>query len=100
VSTRTPTPRIRPAPAASGQANSSSTSTRARRSLRVYAPQRYYHRPGGSGDTHGYGKLSRFLDEQVLSRFELVAAPSDGHRFAAGAAAGARVRVDVDELFA
>ncbi len=74
--------------------------TRARRSLHVYAPQRYYHRPGGSGDTHGYGKISRFLDDEVQALFDLVAAPTDSHRFNPGIAGGARVRVDVDELFA
>ena len=74
--------------------------TRARRSLRVYSPHRYYHRPGGSGDTHGYGKVSRFLDGEVQALFDVVAAPGDSHRFAPGAIGGARVRVDVDELFA
>ena len=35
--------------------------TRARRQLHLYVPVRYYHRPGGSDDAHGYGKPSRFL---------------------------------------
>ncbi len=39
--------------------------TRARRQLRLYAPVRYYHRPRGIDDAHGYGKPSRFLTETV-----------------------------------
>jgi DNA helicase-2/ATP-dependent DNA helicase PcrA len=74
--------------------------TRARRSLRVYAPQRYYHRPGGTGDTHGYGKISRFLDHEVQRLFDIAAVPADSNRFAPSVIEGARVRVDVDELFA
>jgi DNA helicase-2/ATP-dependent DNA helicase PcrA len=74
--------------------------TRARRSLRVYVPQRYYHRPNGTGDAHGYGKISRFLDRDVQSLFEVAAirpdpasvpGPGGGHL--------PRVRVSVDELF-
>ena len=48
------------------------------------SPHRYYHRPGGSGDTHGYGKISRFLDGEVQGLFDVVAAPGDSHRFAPG----------------
>jgi DNA helicase II / ATP-dependent DNA helicase PcrA len=39
--------------------------TRAQRELHVYVPVRYYHRPRGNDDGHGYGKPSRFLSEQV-----------------------------------
>ncbi|HEY4826482.1 MAG TPA: ATP-dependent helicase [Solirubrobacteraceae bacterium] len=39
--------------------------TRARRQLHLYVPVRYYHRPGGSDDAHGYGKPSRFLTPDV-----------------------------------
>ena len=40
--------------------------TRARRALRIYVPVRYYHRPRGRDDAHGYGKPSRFLTLEVL----------------------------------
>jgi DNA helicase-2/ATP-dependent DNA helicase PcrA len=41
--------------------------TRARRELAIYVPRRYYHRPGARDDAHGYGKASRFLDEQAVA---------------------------------
>jgi len=43
--------------------------TRPRRSLHVYVPVRYYHRPNGGGDAHGYGKASRFLTDAVQRLF-------------------------------
>jgi DNA helicase-2/ATP-dependent DNA helicase PcrA len=43
--------------------------TRARRRLHVYVPLRYYHRPRGDGDAHGYGRASRFLTDSVQSLF-------------------------------
>jgi DNA helicase-2/ATP-dependent DNA helicase PcrA len=39
--------------------------TRSRRELTLYVPVRYYHRPRGSDDAHGYGKPSRFLTDAV-----------------------------------
>ncbi len=39
--------------------------TRARRQLRLYVPVRYYHRPRGIDDAHGYGKPSRFLTAEL-----------------------------------
>jgi DNA helicase II / ATP-dependent DNA helicase PcrA len=44
--------------------------TRARRDLVVYAPTRYYHRPRGRDDFHGYDKLSRFLSEAAQALCE------------------------------
>jgi DNA helicase-2/ATP-dependent DNA helicase PcrA len=41
--------------------------TRARRGLAIYVPRRYYHRPGARDDAHGYGKASRFLDDQAVA---------------------------------
>jgi ATP-dependent exoDNAse (exonuclease V) beta subunit len=35
--------------------------TRTRTTLTIYVPLRYYHRPTGRDDAHGYGKQSRFL---------------------------------------
>ncbi len=81
--------------------------TRARRSLCVYVPVRYYHR--AVGDAHGYGKPSRFLTAAVQDRFAVVrtveaAAPVGGDEGGGGAGAGAgppapRITVSVDALF-
>jgi DNA helicase-2/ATP-dependent DNA helicase PcrA len=45
--------------------------TRARRRLHVYVPFRYYHRPHGKDDAHGYGKASRFLTDAVQRLFTI-----------------------------
>ncbi|HYB29808.1 MAG TPA: ATP-dependent helicase [Solirubrobacteraceae bacterium] len=45
--------------------------TRARRQLHLYVPVRYYHRPGGIDDAHGYGKPSRFLTPAVRELCEV-----------------------------
>lgn len=47
--------------------------TRARRQLRLYVPVRYYQRPRGIDDAHGYGKPSRFLTEVVKRTCETIA---------------------------
>jgi len=39
--------------------------TRARRTLTIHVPVRYYHQPTSRSDQHGYGKPSRFLTEQA-----------------------------------
>jgi len=39
--------------------------TRAHRSLHVYVPLRYHHRPKGRDDTHSFGQPSRFLTAKV-----------------------------------
>ena len=49
--------------------------TRPRRHLYLYAPRRYHHRP--IDDTHGYGKLTRFLSDaakELVKRTEPVVA--------------------------
>ena len=48
--------------------------TRARRELHLYVPVRYYHRPRGIDDAHGYGKASRFLTDEVQRTCEAVQA--------------------------
>src|SRR5271165_518436 len=48
--------------------------TRARRRLHVYVPFRYYHRPHGADDAHGYGKPSRFLTDSVQQLFSVTRA--------------------------
>ena len=44
--------------------------TRARDALYVYFPLRYYRRPRGLDDKHGYAQLTRFLPEPVRSLFD------------------------------
>jgi ATP-dependent DNA helicase UvrD/PcrA len=79
--------------------------TRARRRLHVYVPARYYHRPRGSDDAHGYGRASRFLSPAVQRLFAVAAAepPADvraGVRAGAGAVPDrALIEVSVDALF-
>jgi DNA helicase-2/ATP-dependent DNA helicase PcrA len=48
--------------------------TRARRRLHLYVPVRYYHRPAGIDDAHGYGKPSRFLTREVRATCDVVRA--------------------------
>ncbi len=73
--------------------------TRARRQLHLYVPVRYYHRPNGSDDAHGYGKPSRFLTAElqdlcdVTRPAEHLAQPD--HRVESAR----RIRVSVDSLF-
>ncbi|MBA2272498.1 MAG: ATP-dependent helicase [Actinobacteria bacterium] len=44
--------------------------TRAKQSLFVHFPLRYYHRRMGLDDAHGYAQLTRFLPAQVRGLFE------------------------------
>ena len=73
--------------------------TRARRRLHVYVPARYYHRPRGGDDAHGYGRASRFLTDAVQERFS-VSRPAELEPSLAGAVgATQRIEVSVDALF-
>jgi DNA helicase II / ATP-dependent DNA helicase PcrA len=74
--------------------------TRARRQLHLYVPVRYYHRPGGSDDAHGYGKPSRFLTPAVRELCEVkhtgdTAPGANGH----ADRPPRRIVVSVDALF-
>ncbi len=74
--------------------------TRARRRLHLYVPVRYYHRPGGSDDAHGYGKPSRFLTPDLRERCDVkhaddVAPGSHGRP----SRPPRRIVVSVDSLF-
>jgi DNA helicase-2/ATP-dependent DNA helicase PcrA len=74
--------------------------TRARQRLALYVPVRYYHRPKGVDDAHGYGKASRFLTAEVQATCEVMT-PDEGQ---AAAAAGfekprRKIEVSVDDLF-
>ena len=80
--------------------------TRARRRLHVYAPLRYYHRPRGADDAHGYGTISRFLTERVQECFTITrpredcVVPALGGGLATAAIEARRIEVSVDALFA
>ena len=50
--------------------------TRARHSLVVSAPLRYYHRRRGLDDAHSYGQLSRFLMGEAGAAFDPVSVDS------------------------
>jgi len=75
--------------------------TRARRSLSIYVPRRYYRRPQGRDDGHGYGKTSRFLTPAVQALCDVTHLPDDAPRgpFAAAPGPPRRIAVSVDELF-
>jgi DNA helicase-2/ATP-dependent DNA helicase PcrA len=75
--------------------------TRARRSLSIYVPRRYYRRPQGRDDGHGYGKASRFLSPAVQALCDVAHLPDDAPRgpFAAAAGPPRRITVSTDDLF-
>ena len=72
--------------------------TRARRQLHLYVPVRYYHRPHGTDDAHGYGKPSRFLTADV-QRCCTVIRPPDGVHSIEPRASRRRIEVSIDSLF-
>ena len=75
--------------------------TRARRALTIHVPRRYYHRPGGRDDAHGYGKPSRFLDDAVQAGCTIVHRADDPRSSAFTPLGGSRrIAVRTDELFA
>jgi DNA helicase-2/ATP-dependent DNA helicase PcrA len=74
--------------------------TRAQRELHLYVPVRYYHRPRGNDDGHGYGKPSRFLTEEVQALCRRtdttgIGVDPDGEVVASRG----RIEVSVDALF-
>jgi DNA helicase-2/ATP-dependent DNA helicase PcrA len=76
--------------------------TRAQRDLHLYVPLRYYHRPRGSDDGHGYGKPSRFLTERVQTLCRRTDDTGIGVGDGLGApvvGGGRRIEVSVDALF-
>ena len=73
--------------------------TRARRSLTLYVPVRYHHRPRGIDDAHGYGKASRFLTGAVLSCCDVTRLPDDVLDVRAPVRTARRVAVSPDALF-
>ena len=63
------------------------------------SPLRYYHRPHGGDDAHGYSKASRFLTDAVQALFTITHTtdPQTADRGQSGPAR--RVAVSVDALF-
>ena len=74
--------------------------TRARRRLHVYVPVRYYHRPAGRDDAHGYGATSRFLTAAVQSLFTITRPPETPVPNPGDVVRQRRIEVSVDALFA
>jgi DNA helicase-2/ATP-dependent DNA helicase PcrA len=73
--------------------------TRPRRMLHLYVPVRYYHRPKGVDDAHGYGKISRFLTDEVQALCEITRSAEQLAALERRGGAGHRVTVSVDSLF-
>ena len=73
--------------------------TRARQALHLYVPVRYYHRPHGRDDVHGYGKPSRFLTDRVRETCEPVTLDDGVPTPGAPAAASRKITVSVEALF-
>ena len=73
--------------------------TRARRRLHLHVPLRYYHRPKGIDDAHGYGKASRFLTPQVQATCTSVRPGGEDTGAVPANRPSRRIDVSVDALF-
>jgi DNA helicase-2/ATP-dependent DNA helicase PcrA len=73
--------------------------TRARRTLHLYVPVRYFHRPKGNDDAHGYGKPSRFLTDEVLAACDVKRLPDDPFSPYGAIKTTRRIAVSPDSLF-
>jgi len=73
--------------------------TRARRQLHLYVPVRYYHRPKGADDAHGYGKPSRFLTELVTATCDVTRRVDDLSLPGRASGQSRKISVSVDALF-
>ncbi len=73
--------------------------TRPRRRLHVYVPVRYYHRPRGGDDGHGYGQASRFLTDAVQSLFSVTRTSEAQAHLAEAVRPPRQIDVSVDALF-
>ena len=62
-------------------------------------PVRYYHRPFGRDDAHGYGKASRFLTPAVRETCEIVTLDEPMALPTSAAPAPRTITVSVDALF-
>ncbi len=72
--------------------------TRARQRLQLYVPVRYYHRPKGIDDAHGYGKPSRFLTAEVQATCEVIT-PTESESALHSDLPQRQIVVSVDDLF-
>jgi DNA helicase-2/ATP-dependent DNA helicase PcrA len=59
---------------------------------------RYYHRPHGIDDAHGYGKASRFLTREVRETCQVVRLVDDAGAPARGDRPPRKITVSVDAL--
>jgi DNA helicase II / ATP-dependent DNA helicase PcrA len=73
--------------------------TRARRELHLYVPVRFYHRPRGTDDAHGYGKPSRFLTAEVQARCEVRRPVEPSADIARRSELQGTIALSVDSLF-
>jgi DNA helicase-2/ATP-dependent DNA helicase PcrA len=73
--------------------------TRARNRLHVHVPFRYYHRPHGRDDGHGYGMESRFLTDDVKRLMEVTHVHDPEGALPDGRSCTRRIEVSVDALF-
>jgi DNA helicase-2/ATP-dependent DNA helicase PcrA len=73
--------------------------TRPKRRLHLYVPVRYYHRPRGVDDAHGFGQPSRFLTAEVEILCEIVRPPEPRLDFDGMTGETRRIEVSVDGLF-
>jgi DNA helicase-2/ATP-dependent DNA helicase PcrA len=73
--------------------------TRARRRLHLHVPVRYYHRPKGIDDAHGYGKPSRFLTEEVRQTCEVLRRHDADGLAAVRSGSPRKISVSLDSLF-
>ena len=74
--------------------------TRARQNPAIYIPLRYYHRPRGRDDAHGYGMPSRFLTDAAQALCEPLHTPNDAVGWARPATGEvSTIQVDLDELW-
>jgi DNA helicase-2/ATP-dependent DNA helicase PcrA len=74
--------------------------TRARQTLAIYVPVRYYHHPAARDDIHGYGKPSRFLTNATEKLCERIDAMGDHQSMQlAEMAINCKVRVDLSALW-
>ncbi|MGN6170953.1 MAG: ATP-dependent helicase [Solirubrobacteraceae bacterium] len=73
--------------------------TRPRRRLHLYVPVRYYHRPRGIDDAHGFGQPSRFLTDEVQRLCEVVRVTEPTLALAGLGGKTRRIEVSVDGLF-
>src|SRR5207244_1171780 len=71
--------------------------TRARQTLAIYVPVRYYHRPRGRDDAHGYGLASRFLTKAAQALCDQIRPSGEAIAGTGPGGEELQVRVELDE---